>query len=158
MAANPADLPYRPCVGVMLLNPAREVFVGQRIDTTAEAWQMPQGGIDPGETPEVTAMRELAEEIGTNNARILAETPDWLTYDLPDELIGKVWGGRYRGQRQKWFAMEFLGGDDEINLQTAHPEFNRWRWLPARDLPSMIVPFKRDLYRQVLTAFSHLLP
>ncbi|HAE49885.1 MAG: RNA pyrophosphohydrolase [Tistrella sp.] len=157
MAADPADLPYRPCVGIMLLNPAREVFVGQRIDTTAEAWQMPQGGIDPGESPEVTALRELKEEIGTDKARILAETADWLTYDLPAELIGKVWGGRYRGQRQKWFAMDFLGTDADIDLATEHPEFDRWRWLPAQDLPRMIVPFKRALYEQVLAEFDHLL-
>ena len=108
-------------------------------------------------TPNGKLSREEAPAIGTDKARILAETADWLTYDLPAELIGKVWGGRYRGQRQKWFAMDFLGTDADIDLATEHPEFDRWRWLPAQDLPRMIVPFKRALYEQVLAEFDHLL-
>jgi len=147
-------LPYRPCIGVMLLNPDNKVFVGQRIDTTMEAWQMPQGGIDEGENPEGCAFRELKEEIGTNNATVLARTKDWLTYDLPSNLIGKVWGGRYRGQKQIWFLMRFLGDNADIDLDTHHPEFIAWKWVETRDLPALIVPFKRDLYHAVIKEFS----
>jgi len=147
------SLPYRPCVGIMLLNPAGDVFVGQRIDTTVEAWQMPQGGIDEGESPAEAAFRELEEEIGTARARILAESRNWLNYDLPEHLIGKVWKGRYRGQRQKWYAMQFEGRDSDINLETIHPEFNAWKWLEAEKLPETIVPFKRDLYMRILAEF-----
>ena len=148
------DLPYRPCTGVMLINPEKFVFVGQRIDTTMEAWQMPQGGIDDGEDPKDCAFRELKEEIGTNNASIVARSNDWLTYDLPDNLIGKVWGGKYRGQKQIWFLMKFLGNDSDINLETHNPEFSSWRWVDVKDLPGMIVPFKRKLYRSVINEFS----
>jgi putative (di)nucleoside polyphosphate hydrolase len=150
--------PYRPGVGMMLLNPDGLVFVGRRIDQTAEAWQMPQGGIDPGEDPRATAMRELAEEVGTDKAEIIAESRDWLLYDLPPELADSVWKGRYRGQKQKWFAMRFLGQDSDIDLATAHPEFEAWRWLPADRLSDLIVPFKRALYQQVVAEFRHLLP
>lgn len=149
-----SDLPYRPCVGVALFNARGEVFVGRRIDTTMEAWQMPQGGIDPDEDPRTALFRELEEEIGTARAEIVAETEDWLTYDLPPELMGKVWGGHFRGQIQKWFALRFLGSDADINLETAHPEFNAWRWMPLAQLPELIVPFKRDLYREIARRFA----
>jgi putative (di)nucleoside polyphosphate hydrolase len=116
---------------------------------------MPQGGIDPKEDPRQAALRELAEETGTADAEILAETPDWLSYDLPEDLRRRVWRGRYKGQRQKWFLMRFLGHDSDIDLEAhAHPEFSAWRWAPAADVPSLIVPFKRDLYRAVVDAFQ----
>jgi putative (di)nucleoside polyphosphate hydrolase len=149
-------LPYRPAVGIMLLNAHGQVFVAQRIDTTPEAWQMPQGGIDEGEEPATAALRELKEEIGTARARIIAEYDDWLSYDLPDELVGKVWNGRYRGQRQKWFVMRFLGHDDEIDLDTRHPEFCAWKWADMADLPDLIVPFKRPIYQELVTRFTPL--
>lgn len=158
--ATPAsirDLPYRPCVGVMLLDRRNRVFVGQRIDTRAEAWQMPQGGIDEGEDPAAAALRELDEEIGTDKAEILAESRGWLTYDLPPELVPKVWKGRFRGQTQKWFAMRFLGEDADIDIETEDPEFAAWRWIEPRDLPRLIVPFKRRLYEEVLAEFAGLL-
>ena len=152
-----AALPYRPGVGIFLLNAAGQVFVAQRIDTRQEAWQMPQGGIDDGETPRQAALREMAEEIGTNKAEVLAESRHWLSYDLPPELVSKVWKGRYRGQKQKWFALRFLGEDSDIDLATPDPEFLSWRWLPADRLPDLIVPFKRALYRDVLAEFADLL-
>lgn len=151
---DPAKLPYRPCVGMMVVNAAGLVFVGQRIDAPGGAWQMPQGGIDDGEDPETAALRELEEEIGTSNVQILDRTSDWLTYDLPAELIGKVWGGRYRGQKQLWFLMQFLGADNEINIQTSHAEFNAWKWLTVGELPQTIVPFKRALYEELVVRFG----
>lgn len=150
------DRPYRPCVGIMLLNANNQVFVAQRIDQVAEAWQMPQGGVDDGEDPEAAALRELKEEIGTDHVEILDRTEDWIAYDLPPELIGKVWRGRYRGQKQKWFAMRFLGRDDDIDLDTEHPEFRDWRWIDMDELPDIIVAWKRDNYRQVVARFRHL--
>jgi putative (di)nucleoside polyphosphate hydrolase len=153
-----SPLPYRPCVGILLLNTDRKVFVAQRIEQVIEAWQMPQGGIDAGEAPRDAAMRELAEEIGTSNAHILAESSDWLTYDLPPELVGKAWQGKYRGQRMKWFAMAFQGADSDIDINTAHPEFNQWRWEDMQRLPELIVPFKRALYAQLVAEFGHLGP
>jgi putative (di)nucleoside polyphosphate hydrolase len=148
--------PYRDGVGIALLNEADMVFVGQRIDQTAEAWQMPQGGIDPGEDPLTAALREMEEEIGVpaKLAVIIAESRDWLTYDLPPDLADKVWKGRYRGQRQKWYLARFKGRDSDINLETAHPEFNLWRWLPFRQLPDMIVPFKRPIYELIVAEFA----
>ena len=148
--------PYRDGVGIALLNDADMVFVGQRIDQTAEAWQMPQGGIDPGEDPLTAALREMEEEIGVaaSLAEIIAESRDWLTYDLPPDLADKVWKGRYRSQRQKWYLARFQGQDSDINLETAHPEFNQWRWLRFRQLPDMIVPFKRPIYELIVAEFA----
>ena len=150
------DLPYRPCVGVMLLNREGLVFVGRRIEQTVEGWQMPQGGIDEGETPAEAGMRELEEEIGTNKAEILREHPEWLAYDLPQHLLGIGLHGRYRGQRQKWLAMRFSGTDSDINVATSHPEFAEWKWLAMEALPRLIVPFKRDTYAKVIEAFRDL--
>ena len=127
-----SERPYRPCVGIMLINDHGLVFVAQRIDQVVEAWQMPQGGVEQDETPRQAALRELEEEIGTNRAEIIAETEDWIPYDLPRELADKVWRGRFRGQTQKWFAMRFLGTDGDINLATAEPEFDAWKWTPWR--------------------------
>jgi putative (di)nucleoside polyphosphate hydrolase len=157
MSETTSSLPYRKCVGIMLLNAERRVFVGQRIDQSVESWQMPQGGIDPGETPEDAAMRELAEEVGTNNAEIIGIAAGWINYDLPADLIGKALKGRYRGQTQKWFAMRFLGDDAEINIRTKHPEFGAWQWVSANETLDMIVPFKRSVYEQVIEEFKALL-
>ena len=151
-----SERPYRPCVGIMLLNRQGRVFVAQRIDQQVEAWQMPQGGIDDGEEPAAAARRELAEEIGTGKVEILAESPDWIPYDLPEALADKVWKGRYRGQSQKWFAMRFTGNDDDIDLDTDHPEFDAWRWAAMDDLTELIVPFKREVYARVIAMFRHL--
>ncbi|MEO6214513.1 MAG: RNA pyrophosphohydrolase [Sphingomonas sp.] len=153
---DPDTLPYRPCAGVMLLNRDGKVLVGQRIDTTAEAWQMPQGGIDDGEDAETAAIRELGEEIGVTPDKIalIATAPGEFHYDLPPELIGKVWKGKWRGQRQRWFLFRFLGEDTDVNIATEHPEFMTWRWIDPTDLPRLIVPFKRELYEDVLAAFA----
>ena len=151
---------YRPNVGIMLLNPAGLVFVGCRVDMPAglAAWQMPQGGIDPGETPRQAALRELKEEVGTDRAEILAETRGWHHYDLPREVAGGMWGGRFRGQRQKWFAMRFTGNDTDIQpANTRHPEFDAWEWVAPNRLSDLIVPFKRPLYQAVLAEFRELL-
>jgi putative (di)nucleoside polyphosphate hydrolase len=156
-APNDGDAAYRAAVGIMLLNGAGLVFVARRIDMAAEAWQMPQGGIDDGETPRGAALRELKEEIGTDKAVVLGESRDWLRYDLPAELAGQAWGGRYRGQRQKWFAMRFTGSDGDIDLATEHPEFSEWKWVPPTSLPRFIIPFKRQLYVDVLAEFAALL-
>jgi len=142
---------YRRGVGVMLFNREGLIFVAKRRDTPGEAWQMPQGGIDPDEEPREAALRELDEEIGTANAEIVAEARNWLMYDLPDELIGKVWGGRYRGQAQKWFVARFLGADSEIDIgKHADPEFSAWKWVPLDSLPTLIIGFKRDLYQAIV--------
>lgn len=148
-------LPYRPCAGVMLVNRAGQVFVGQRIDSTLEAWQMPQGGIDPGEDAYAAAVRELGEETGVRpeHVALIAEAPDELFYDLPEDMIGKVWKGKWRGQRQRWFLFRFLGEDRDVDIDTEHREFRAWRWSDPADLPGMIVPFKRALYEDVLAAF-----
>jgi putative (di)nucleoside polyphosphate hydrolase len=147
------SLPYRPCVGVVLINRDGRVWVGRRVDT-AGAWQMPQGGIDPGETPLDAARRELLEETGARSVEPLAETAGWLRYDLPDDLLGKVWGGRYRGQEQKWFALRFLGDDSEINLAGHHREFDSWHWATADEVLAEIVPFKRQVYAAVFAEFA----
>ena len=149
---HPSGLPYRPGVGVMLLNAAGMAFVGQRLDSKIEAWQMPQGGIDAGEDPQTAALRELTEETGVpaHLVEIIAETPDWHYYDLPDELIGQLWKGRYCGQRQKWFAMRFLGTDADVAIDQPHPEFKAWRWAPVDTLVGLAVPFKRLLYAEIV--------
>ncbi len=146
--------PYRRGVGIFLLHPDRLVFVARRIDMPQGGWQMPQGGIDPGEDARRSALRELKEEIGTDHVEIIGESRGWLSYDLPGELADRAWNGRYRGQRQKWFAMNFLGADDDIDLETADPEFDAWKWVEARELARFIVPFKRSLYQAVVAEFA----
>jgi putative (di)nucleoside polyphosphate hydrolase len=149
-------LPYRPCVGVALMNRAGALFAGQRIDTAAEAWQMPQGGVDPGEAPVEAALRELGEETGVpaGAVTVVAESPDWISYDLPADLVPKVWKGRFRGQKQLWFLMRLEGDDSLIDIRTAHPEFRTWRWARPEELLAMIVPFKRATYAAVFEAFG----
>nr|WP_083434324.1 RNA pyrophosphohydrolase [Sphingomonas sp. Y57] len=153
-------LPYRPAAAVMLLNADGKVFVAQRIDSALEAWQMPQGGLDPGEEPEAGALRELQEETGIRPelVEILARAPEVLFYDLPVELMGKIWGGRYRGQAQHWFVARFLGSDADVDLDTPEPEFRAWKWAEAGELVDLIVPFKRELYTRVIEAFRDHLP
>jgi putative (di)nucleoside polyphosphate hydrolase len=157
------DLPYRACVGIMVLNRAGLVFVGRRrggpehVDAT-HAWQMPQGGVDPGEDPWAAALRELYEETNIRSVERLGEIEEWLTYDIPPDIIGQAWGGKYRGQKQKWYALRFTGNEREID--TAHPggghepEFIDWRWEPIQNLPALVVPFKRAVYEQVVAKFS----
>ncbi|NKB43534.1 MAG: RNA pyrophosphohydrolase [Alphaproteobacteria bacterium] len=149
-----SEKPYRRGVGIVLLNNDGQVFVAQRIDTKEPAWQMPQGGIDKGEDPLTAAVRELKEETGITNATLIAETNDWLRYDLPPDLQTKMWKGKYLGQEQKWYLMRFTGTDDEINLDTKHPEFSEWKWTDLRTIPELIVEFKRDLYWQIVDAFA----
>jgi putative (di)nucleoside polyphosphate hydrolase len=153
---NPENLRYRPAVGMMLLNRSGLIFVGKRIDQTQEAWQMPQGGIDEGEDPNTAALRELEEEIGTRNAELIREHPQWLLYDLPPHLLGVAWEGRYRGQRLKWLAMRFLGNDSDINIRTVHAEFSEWQWMKSTDVLRYVVPFKREVYAAALSAFADL--
>jgi putative (di)nucleoside polyphosphate hydrolase len=154
------SLPYRPAAGIMLLNREGKVFVAQRLDSTLEAWQMPQGGLDEGEDAEAGALRELEEETGItpDKVELIARCPVELTYDLPDDLVGKMWKGKWRGQRQTWFLYRFTGRDEDVNLETAEPEFRAWRWSDPKGLPGMIVPFKKKLYEDVLEAFSPWLP
>ncbi|MFN3423398.1 MAG: RNA pyrophosphohydrolase [Novosphingobium meiothermophilum] len=156
-----AGLPYRPCVGIMLVNHAGRVFVGKRIDNReSEAWQMPQGGIDDGEELHLAALRELEEETGIapHLVTIIAETREELLYDLPDFLMGRMWGGRYRGQRQKWLLMRFNGQDADIRLDAhEHAEFEAWQWVEPDQLPELIVPFKKRVYRQVVEEFRDLI-
>ena len=153
---SPSNLPYRPCVGLMLFNRHGQVFVGKRIDQTVEGWQMPQGGIDAGEEPRQAVLRELKEETGTDKAKIIGEMDHWLTYDLPAHLLGIAFHGKYRGQRQKWFALRFQGEDGDIDLYAHEPEFAEWKWVDLEALPGLIVPFKRDTYAAVIQAFRGL--
>lgn len=153
-------LPYRPNVGAVLFNPAGLILVARRADMAnaegaAGGWQLPQGGMDEGEDPAIAVFRELEEEVGTAQAEILAEHPEWLTYDLPAELLGKALGGKWRGQKQKWFALRFLGTDADIRLDLdPHPEFDAWRWARLAELPAMAVPFKRAIYERLAVDFA----
>ncbi len=149
-----SDLPYRPCVGIMLFNKDGKVFVGRRIDQTVEGWQMPQGGIDKGESPKQAVLRELKEEVGTDKAEIIGEMEEWVTYDLPEHLIGVAFHGKYRGQKQKWFALRFTGEDRDIDLTSHEPEFSAFKWVDLKALPTLIVPFKRDTYKAVIAALG----
>jgi putative (di)nucleoside polyphosphate hydrolase len=161
-----ASLPYRPCVGTMVLNQEGRVFVGRRnsgpehLDADIQrSWQMPQGGIDPGEEPLHAALRELREETNITSVTLLRESRDWFTYDLPPALIGKAWNGRYRGQRQKWYALRFTGSDAEINVADPaghEPEFVAWRWAELAELPEIVVPFKRQVYTAIVAEFASL--
>ena len=148
--------PYRPCVGIFLINDVKQVFGGRRIDSPAEAWQMPQGGIDPGETAIDACVREMGEEIGTTSAEFLCEHNEWLYYDIPSPLADRLWQGKYKGQKQKWMALRFTGSDSDININTPIPEFCEWRWIAPSELVNLAVPFKRDVYVNVLNAFKTL--
>lgn len=160
MSRDLAALPYRPNVGAVLFGADGRVLVCRRADLpNAEGapggWQLPQGGMDEDEDPRIAVLRELAEEIGTDRAEIIGEHPDWLTYDLPAHLLGIALGGRYRGQRQKWFALRFLGRDDDIRLDAdPHPEFDAWRWVALAELPALAVPFKHAIYVELARAFA----
>ena len=146
--------PYRPCVGIMLINDNGHIFGGQRIDNRAEAWQMPQGGIDAGEDVETACFREMREEIGTDKADILSIHPEWLNYDIPLPLADRLWGGSYRGQSQKWVALRYTGQDSDINIATEEPEFFSWQWMSPADLIQLAVPFKRPVYEDIMTQFA----
>ena len=146
--------PYRPCVGIMLINDNGHIFSGQRIDNRAEAWQMPQGGIDAGEDVETACFREMREEIGTDKADILSIHPEWLNYDIPLPLADRLWGGRYRGQSQKWVALRYTGQNSDINIATEEPEFFSWQWMSPADLIQLAVPFKRPVYEDIMTQFA----
>jgi putative (di)nucleoside polyphosphate hydrolase len=161
MTAAFDELPYRPCAGIMLANMHGKIFVGQRMDRPegTDAWQMPQGGIDDGEEAETTALRELFEETGirADLVDILARSKEEHFYDLPEDMIGRIWKGKYRGQRQMWFLMRFKGSDTDINIETEHQEFTSWQWVDAAQVPQLIVPFKKRLYETILAEFADLI-
>lgn len=154
ITADATTLPYRKGVGMMVVNAQNQVLVGKRIDSTTQAWQMPQGGMDAGESPTVAAMRELKEEVDIDTVSIIAQSADWHYYDLPPELIGKLWGGQYRGQQQKWFLMRLKGDESDVNVHTDEPEFSAVQWVDMHRLPDLIVPFKRALYQSLVEEFS----
>lgn len=149
--------PYRKGVGAVVFNDDGLVLVARRIDTPGDAWQLPQGGIHGGEKPRKAVIREVAEEIGTDNVEIVAKSSRWLCYDLPEPLVAKVWGGKYRGQKQRWFALRFTGSDADIDLDASdQPEFAAWRWAPLEEVPTLAVSFKRRIYEQIVAEFRHL--
>ncbi len=156
MISIATDETLRPCVGIMLLNREGKVFVGARSDLPDMHWQMPQGGIDAGESPRMAALRELREEIGTDRAELVAELDRWIPYIVPPDLARQAWNGRYRGQKQRWFAMRFVGTDEDIRIDGPHREFKDWKWVEIDDLVGLVVPFKRPVYREVVAAFRHL--
>ena len=158
MQTNFNKLPYRSNVGIMMVNDKGYVFVGQRLDNNQNAWQMPQGGIDAGEDPETAAYRELLEETGVKkqDVRFVASSSQWLSYDLPEDLIPILWNGKFRGQKQKWFLFKFLGEDGDINIATKHPEFSKWKWISKENLLKEIVPFKKSVYENVLKEFKNI--
>lgn len=154
-AGRSGKRPYRRCVGAFLVNGEGNVLVGQRADREEAAWQLPQGGIETGEKPRQAVLRELAEEIGTDKATVIAEMPGWIAYDFPENLAGRIWKGRFRGQKQKWFALRFDGTDADIDLAASgHPEFSAWRWVPIAALPDLAVPFKRAVYEALVARFG----
>ena len=151
---NKNNLPYRPGVGMMIVNKQKKIFVAKRLDSKVHAWQMPQGGMNLGETPSSAVFREMEEEIGTTKANIITESRMWYRYDIPEFLIKKLWSGKYRGQKQKWFLLEFYGEDSDINIGTQSPEFSDWRWATLEELPDIIIPFKKKLYEAVMQEFK----
>lgn len=152
-----SDLPFRPGVGMMIVDKENRVFVGKRVDSKTHGWQMPQGGIDIGETPSSAALREMEEEIGCRLGHIIAESKNWYSYRVPDFLIPRLWDGKYCGQKQKWFLIRFTGTDEDINIKTKHPEFDNWKWVNFDQLLADIIPFKLKLYKQVVKEFKQTL-
>ena len=155
MSSVPYDeRPYRPCVGICIVNDEGLIFAGKRLDNRAEAWQMPQGGIDDGEDVRTACFREMKEEIGTDLAEWVDEYPDWLNYDIPEPLANRLWHGHFKGQAQKWVLLRYKGMDSDINIATDEPEFEKWQWMSIEQLVDLAVPFKKDVYRSVLTRFQ----